>query len=70
MPSPPLARPLKAPEWKSPFEVGQQVRHPKFGIGMVIACVPTRGDCEVTVLFPGDVGQKRLLAGVAKLEGV
>lgn len=68
--SPLPSRPLKAPEWKPPFEVGQQVRHPKFGVGMVVSCVPTRGDCEVTVLFPGDVGQKRLLAGVAKLEGV
>jgi DNA helicase-2/ATP-dependent DNA helicase PcrA len=68
--SPSPSRALKAPEWKPPFEVGQQVRHPKFGIGMVVSCIPTRGDCEVTVLFPGDVGQKRLLAGVAKLEAV
>lgn len=68
--SPSPTRPLKAPEWTPPFEVGQHVRHPKFGVGMVVSCIPTRGDCEVTVLFPGDVGQKRLLAGVAKLEEV
>lgn len=66
----PPSRPLKAPDWTPPFEPGQRVRHPKFGEGVVVACMPTKGDCEVTVIFPGEVGQKRLLAGVAKLQGV
>ncbi len=61
-------RELRGPDWKPPFEPGQRVRHPKFGEGVVVSCMPTRGDCEVTVLFPGEIGQKRLLAGIAKLE--
>jgi DNA helicase-2/ATP-dependent DNA helicase PcrA len=61
---------LKSPDWKPPFEVGQQVSHPKFGIGLVVACMPTRGDCEVTVAFPGVIGTKRLMAGIAKLQAV
>lgn len=61
-------RRLRSPEWKSPFSVGQQVRHPRFGVGVVIACVPTADDCEVTVAFPGIVGIKKLLQKFACLE--
>ncbi|MEM4407806.1 MAG: UvrD-helicase domain-containing protein [Candidatus Caldarchaeum sp.] len=61
-------RSLKTPEWHPPFEIGQQVRHPKFGVGVVIACEPARDDCEVTVAFPGVTGTKRLLQKVARLE--
>ncbi len=64
----PPTKELRSPEWKSPFEVGEQVKHPKFGAGVVIACIPTRGDCEVTVAFPGVIGVKKLMAGIAKLE--
>ena len=60
----------KAPDWKSPFEIGQKVRHAKFGIGVVIACAPLKGDAEVTVAFPGVVGVKKLIQSFAKLEGV
>jgi DNA helicase-2/ATP-dependent DNA helicase PcrA len=67
---PPSGRQLISPDWKSPFEVGQQVRHTKFGVGVVIACIPTRGDCEVTVAFPGVIGVKKLMANIAKLEAV
>jgi len=63
-------RPLRSPEWKAPYEAGQQVRHSKFGIGVVVSCVPTSGDCEVTVAFPGVIGVKRLMANIAKLETV
>nr|MBA3726626.1 ATP-binding domain-containing protein [Armatimonadota bacterium] len=66
----PPTRRLHSPDWKAPFEVGQQVKHPKFGVGMVVACMPTPGDCEVTIAFPGVVGTKRLIAGIAKLEAV
>jgi DNA helicase-2/ATP-dependent DNA helicase PcrA len=62
------SRPLRDPEWRPPFEIGQQVRHPKFGIGVVIACEPVRDDCEVTVVFPGVTGTKRLMQKVAGLE--
>ncbi len=69
-PNPVAARKLKAPEWTPPFKVGQQVRHPKFGVGMVIACNPVKDDAEVTVAFPGVIGVKKLVQGFAKLEAV
>lgn len=61
-------RGLKAPEWAPPFQVGQKVRHGKFGIGVVVACNPLRNDTEVTVAFPGVVGVKKLVQSLAKLE--
>lgn len=60
--------PKPAGGWKPPFQMGQRVRHAKFGVGVVIACVPTKDDTEVTVMFPGIVGQKKLIQGFAKLE--
>lgn len=62
------SRPLRSPDWRPPFEPGQQVRHAKFGVGVVVSCMPTAGDCEVTVAFPGVVGIKKLMANIAKLE--
>jgi DNA helicase-2/ATP-dependent DNA helicase PcrA len=62
------SRQLRSPDWKAPFEAGQQVRHGKFGVGVVVSCLPTAGDCEVTVAFPGVIGIKRLMANIAKLE--
>jgi DNA helicase II / ATP-dependent DNA helicase PcrA len=62
--------PLRSPSWKPPFEVGQRVRHAKFGIGVVVACNPIRDDVEVTVAFPGVVGVKKLVQKLAKLEAV
>lgn len=56
--------------WKPPFEVGKRVRHPKFGIGVVVACNPVRDDVEVTVAFPGVVGVKKLVQKLAKLEAI
>ncbi|HMS55772.1 MAG TPA: UvrD-helicase domain-containing protein [Fimbriimonadaceae bacterium] len=64
------SRPLKSPEWKPPFQVGERVRHTKFGIGVVVACNPLKGDSEVTVAFPGVTGVKKLLQSFAKLEQV
>ncbi|HEY3781581.1 MAG TPA: UvrD-helicase domain-containing protein [Fimbriimonadaceae bacterium] len=64
------AKKLRGPEWKPPFNVGDQVRHGKFGIGLVIACNPLKGDAEVTVVFPGVVGTKKLVQSLAKLEAV
>jgi len=51
------------------FAVGQRVRHPLFGEGMIIESRPTRGDQEVKVAFPGK-GIKTLLTSFAKLEGL
>ena len=58
----------KPSSWVPPFKVGQQVRHPKFGIGIVIACSPIKDDAEVTVAFPGVIGVKKLVQRLAKLE--
>ncbi len=63
-------RPLRGPSWKPPFDVGDRVRHAKFGIGVVVACNPVRDDAEVTVAFPGVVGVKKLVQKLAKLEKV
>jgi DNA helicase-2/ATP-dependent DNA helicase PcrA len=58
------------PSWNPPFHVGQKVTHKKFGIGVVVACGPLKGDAEVTVAFPGAVGVKKLVQSLAKLEAV
>lgn len=56
--------------WDPPFPIGTQVRHPKFGIGVVVACAPLSGDAEVTVAFPGIAGIKKLVHSKAGLEVV
>ena len=53
-----------------PFQVGDRVQHAKFGIGIVIACLPIKDDCEVTVAFPGVTGVKKLVQKLAKLEKI
>jgi len=62
--------PPKRPSWKPPFEIGQRVRHVKFGMGVVVSCNPIKDDVEVTVAFPGVVGVKKLVQKLAKLEAV
>ncbi|MBN9504067.1 MAG: ATP-dependent DNA helicase PcrA [Armatimonadetes bacterium 55-13] len=59
-----------SPTYKPPFEIGQRVRHAKFGIGVVVACNPIKNDSEVTVAFPGVTGVKKLAQSFAKLEAV
>jgi len=58
------------PSWTPPFSVGQKVQHKKFGIGVVIACGPLKNDAEVTVAFPGEVGVKKMIQSLAKLEAI
>jgi len=60
----------KSAQWKPPFEIGQRVRHVKFGMGVVVSCNPIKDDVEVTVAFPGVVGVKKLVQKFAKLETV
>ncbi len=48
---------------------GQDVRHPKFGDGVVLEVSGRGENCEVTVNF-SEVGQKTLLLGWANLETV
>ena len=50
------------------FKAGDRVRHPKFGEGVVISATLAADDEEVTVLFAGSIGQKRLSLSFARLE--
>ena len=47
---------------------GDHVRHNTFGDGMVVSCVASGQDYEVTVAFSGGAGVKRLLLSYANLE--
>ncbi len=61
----PLSHPLEFLELK----VGDYVRHSKFGDGIVMNCLASRGDHEVTVAFE-EAGIKRLLLSLAPLEKI
>jgi len=51
------------------LKVGDHVRHSKFGPGIVMNCLPTREDQELTVAFE-EAGVKKLLASLAPLEKI
>jgi DNA helicase-2/ATP-dependent DNA helicase PcrA len=51
------------------YEVGDMVRHKKFGLGKVTSISPAGADFEVGVEFD-NVGKKRLMAGFANLKKV
>jgi DNA helicase-2/ATP-dependent DNA helicase PcrA len=51
------------------LKVGDMVSHRTFGDGVVIDCMPSKGDRVVTVSF-AEVGEKRLLLGLAPLEKI
>ena len=61
-------RTLAAPGERS-FHDGDRVRHPAFGVGVVVTSKITRADEEVTVAFR-ERGVKTLLASIAGLEHV
>jgi DNA helicase-2/ATP-dependent DNA helicase PcrA len=63
------APPERQPILEAQFKTGDQVRHPKFGQGMVIESVVVGGDEEVTVAFENQ-GLKCLLASFARLEKI
>ncbi len=50
------------------FSGGEKVRHPRFGEGIVVACVVANGDQELTIAFKGEAGIRRLLLSLAPLE--
>ena len=50
------------------FRAGDRVRHQKFGQGIVVNCKRADDDQEVTVVFKGEAGVKRLLLSFAPLE--
>jgi DNA helicase-2/ATP-dependent DNA helicase PcrA len=58
------------PTLKTAFGAGDHVRHMKFGEGIVVNCLSTGEDYEVTVAFKGEAGLKRLLLSFAPLEKV
>jgi len=51
------------------LKVGDWVHHSKFGDGMVLDCLPDRGDQVITVSFE-EAGVKKLLLSLAKLEKI
>ncbi len=51
------------------FAVGQRVRHPTFGEGVILSVEPIGQDQQLTVVFLTH-GIKRLLAGYARLERI
>jgi DNA helicase-2/ATP-dependent DNA helicase PcrA len=57
----------RAVESPTDFTVGESVRHPLFGKGVIISVNRTGGDQELTVAFE-DKGIKRLMASLARLE--
>ena len=60
----------KLPQAQADFKTGDKVRHSSFGDGIVLNCVDSGQDVEVTVAFKGDQGVKRLLLSFALLEKV
>lgn len=62
-------RPRSATPGPVRFQPGQQVRHPQFGLGIVMTSQRVGDDEEVLVAFER-VGTKRLLVSLARLEHV
>jgi DNA helicase-2/ATP-dependent DNA helicase PcrA len=50
------------------FSGGERVRHPRFGEGVVVACVVKGDDQELTIAFKGEAGIKKLMLSFAPLE--
>lgn len=63
--SPPRERPVPA---DLAYTAGDQVRHAKFGDGIVVDCKAKGADQEVMVSFKGQYGLKKLLVSLAPLE--
>jgi DNA helicase-2/ATP-dependent DNA helicase PcrA len=58
------------PQTEAAFAAGDHVRHAKFGEGVVVSCDVKGSDQEVTVVFKGEAGIKKLLLSFANLERV
>jgi len=52
----------------APLKAGDRVTHKQFGEGIVVSCVASGADHEVTVAFKGNAGVKRLLHSMAGLQ--
>ncbi len=64
-PAIPSSRPAPRARWRQ----GSKVRHPKYGVGTVLASEGEGEDTKVTVSFPG-YGQKKLVERYASLEKI
>jgi DNA helicase-2/ATP-dependent DNA helicase PcrA len=53
---------------KPPLSAGEHVVHARFGEGIVVSCVPSGNDQELTIAFKGEGGLKRLLLSLAPIE--
>jgi DNA helicase-2/ATP-dependent DNA helicase PcrA len=51
------------------FEVGDQVKHPKWGVGTILFKSGSGENAKVVVVFPEE-GQKKLLVKKARLKKV
>jgi len=63
------SQPVPQPLGTLVLKAGDHVRHSKFGSGIVMNCLPTRDDQELTVAFE-EAGVKKLLASLAPLEKI
>jgi len=63
------SQPLPQPLSTLVLKVGDHVHHSKFGPGIVMNCLPTKDDQELTVAFE-EAGVKKLLASLAPLEKI
>lgn len=50
------------------FKVGDRVRHPVFGDGLVLHVSPRPADVALRISFAKDGAQRLVLAGAARLE--
>jgi DNA helicase-2/ATP-dependent DNA helicase PcrA len=64
-PTMPAVSPLPS---KPALRAGEHVSHAMFGEGIVVSCMTSGGDQEVTVAFQGDAGIKKFLLSLAPLE--
>ncbi len=53
---------------KPVLKAGEHVTHAIFGEGIVVNCLPSGDDHEVTIAFKGDAGVKKFLLSLAPLE--
>jgi DNA helicase-2/ATP-dependent DNA helicase PcrA len=51
-----------------PLKAGDHVNHAMFGDGIVVNCLASSGDHQVTIAFKGDAGVKKFLLSLAPLQ--
>jgi len=55
---------------EAPFKVGDRVRHPVFGDGLVLEVAPRGEDLALKVSFSKDGAQRKVLARASRVERV